>query len=419
MAEADNIKRPIVNFDHESAHHAQNWAEEYSNLRKNCPLAWTEKHGGFWVATKYEDVLAIARDPVTFSSAKTFDPETGDIEGGLAIPPVPNARSVPIEMDPPEWQTYRRLINPKLGPGAVEAYRADAQKLAAALVDGFIENGRCDLVHDLTNPLPALVTLRFFGLPLDEFEKFATPLHEVYSLPRDTPEFVEAVRGLEWMHARLAEEITKRRAHPADDFIGYLAEAKIDGEPLSDQMMQEIFFNVMAGGVDTTTALTSNVLLHLAQHPEDRRRLTEDLSMLPIACEEFVRYFSPIHGFARNIKKDVTVSGCPMKAGERVFLAYAAANRDEDIFDQPEVVDIARFPNRHMGFGAGNHRCVGSFLARVMFEAMMREVLTRLPDYQIDVEDSEHYPSVAAINGWSRMPAIFTPGQKVGATLEF
>lgn len=410
---------PIIDFNHESAEHAANWAEEFRELRATCPLGWTEAHGGFWVATKYEDVLAITRDPKTFSSEKTFNPDTGESKGGLAIPPVPNARSVPIEVDPPEWEKYRRLINPKLGPGVIEKHRPEARRLAAALVDRFIEKGKCDFVDDLTNPLPALVTMKFFGLALDEFEKFANPLHEVYSIPRNTPEFLEAVKGLEWMHRRLQEEIEARRAEPKDDFIGYIVQARVDGEPLPDDIMREIFFNVMAGGVDTTTALTSNVLLHLNDHHEDRQRLAENPAMLPVACEEFVRFFSPIHGFARNVKQEVTISGRTMQPGDRVFLAYASANRDEDNFDKPDKVDIARFPNRHMGFGAGIHRCVGSFLARVMFEEMMKEVLARIPDYVIDRAASRHYSSVAAINGWNKLPATFTPGSRVGAELGF
>jgi len=414
-----NTDRPIIQFNHETREHATDWPEEFRDLHARCPLGWTEEHGGFWVATKYEDVLAITRDPQTFSSAKTFDPETGELKGGLAIPPVPNPRSIPIEVDPPEWEKYRRLINPKLGPGAVEKMRPDAQRLAAALVDRFIEKGSCDFVDELTSPLPALVTMKFFGLRLDEFEKFANPLHKVYAIPRHLPEFQEALQGLAWMQDRLSEEIESRRREPKDDFIGYLVAARVDGEPLPDDIMREIFFNVMAGGVDTTTALTSNVLLYLDEHHEDRRRLAENLEMLPVACEEFVRYFSPIHGFARNVTQDVTVSGCTMKAGERVFLAYSAANRDEDNFDKPNEVDIARFPNRHMGFGAGIHRCVGSFVARLMFEAMMREVLTRLPDYKIDRSNILQYQSIAAINGWIKVPATFTPGPRVGVDAGF
>lgn len=411
------IGRPVIDFDHEGREHAEHWAEEFHELQNRCPMAWTERHGGFWVATKYEDILAITRDPATFSSEKAFDPQTGEVSGGLAIPPVPNPRSIPIEVDPPLWEKYRKLINPRLGPGAVRKQQGDAQHFAAALMDKFIEKGECDIVLDFTNPLPALVTMKFFGLPLHEYEMFANPLHEVYSLPRHTQEFLDAVKGLDWMRQRLYEEIALRRSEPKDDFIGYLVDAKLDEAPLDDEVIQEICFNVMAGGVDTTTALTSNVLLYLDEHPEDRRRLAENPDMLPVACEEFVRYFSPIHGFARNVRREVMVGGQTMKPGERVFLAYSAANRDESIFECPEKIDIGRFPNRHMGFGAGIHRCVGSFLARIMFEAMMREVLSRLPDYRVDRGTSVHYQSIAAINGWSKMPVRFTPGSRVGADL--
>lgn len=412
MAEAN--ERPLVDFNHESAHHRESYESEYKDLRNRCPMGWTKEHGGYWVATKYEDILKITRDPETFSSAKEFDPATGALSGGLAIPPVPNPRSIPIEVDPPEWQGYRRLINPKLGPGAIEAMRPFAEKYSAALMDRFIEKGECDLVRDFTNPLPALVTMNFFGLPLDEYERFSDPLHEVYSVPRDTQQFLDAVAGLEWMRGRLYEEIEARRKTSKKDFIGYLVDSQVDGKHLDDEIIQEICFNVMAGGVDTTTALTSNVLIHLDQNRDDLKLLADNPEKLPIACEEFVRYFSPIHGFARNVRKEVEVAGQHMMPGDRVFLAYSSANRDEDIFECPDKVDVERFPNRHMGFGAGIHRCVGSFFARVMFESMMRQVLTRIPDYTIDHDACVRYPSIAAINGVASIPARFTPGAKIG-----
>lgn len=407
---------PLIDFDHETSAHRDNFEQIYSDLRKNCPMGWTKAHDGFWVATKYEDILAITRNPEIFSSEKTFDPATGELSGGLAIPPVPNPRSIPIEVDPPEWQKYRLLINPRLGPGAVEKLRPLAQQYSAATMDRFIEAGKCDLVRDFTNHIPALVTMKFFGLPLDEFEKFADPLHEVYSVPRNTQQFFDAVAGLQWMRERLFEEITARKMEPRDDFIGYLVSSKVEGAPLDDEIIQEICFNVMAGGVDTTTALTSNVLLYLEDHAEDRALLAAHPEKLAVACEEFVRYFSPIHGFARNVKRDVEVGGQKLEAGDRVFLAYASANRDEANFECPERVNVERFPNRHMGFGAGIHRCVGSFLARLMFESMMREVLTRIPDYAIDRAAMVRYPSIAAINGYASIPATFTSGPTSGAS---
>ena len=139
--------------------------------------------------------------------------------------------------------------------------------------------------------------------------------------------------------------------------------------------------------------------------------------MLPIACEEFIRYYSPIHALARTAKDDVDLDGWHIGKGERVMLAYAAGNRDPDAFDDPEQVRIDRFPNKHVGFGAGMHRCLGSFLARLMFQVMVTEVLNRMPDYRVIEEDCVPYPSVSKVNGWIHIPAVFTPGRKVGAVI--
>jgi cytochrome P450 len=139
---------------------------------------------------------------------------------------------------------------------------------------------------------------------------------------------------------------------------------------------------------------------------------------LAIAREEFVRFYSPVHGLARNCARDTVVNGVEVKAGERVLLAYASGNRDESIFENAEEIKIDRFPNRHVAFGAGMHRCIGSFQARMMFETMMHQVFTRMPDYVIDESRAARYESIAVTNGWASAPATFTPGPKVGATIE-
>jgi cytochrome P450 len=199
--------------------------------------------------------------------------------------------------------------------------------------------------------------------------------------------------------------------------LGYLAAGQIDGAAIPYEQIQAITFNLMVGGVDTTTALTSNVLLHLSRNPEHRRRLIEEPALRPYAREEFIRYVSPIHGLARNAKQDVEVDGWRFAKGDRVLLAYASANRDPDVFDNPEEVVLDRFPNRHIGFGAGMHRCIGSFLARMMFEVMLDEVLRRMPDFRVREDGLRCYPSVGKVNGWISMPAVFPPGPKVGAKI--
>ncbi len=413
----DAAQQSPIDFDHHSADHAANWAEEFADLRASTPRAWSEHHGGFWVATTFSDVVSIGQKPDYFSAHKEFDAATGAIEGGVSIPPIPGLRGIPNETASPEWDGIRGFINRRFSPRAVEAFRARAQQFSAALIDAAIETGRIDFVEDYTNPLPALVTMEMFGFPLDEWRAFADPFHRIVYTPRDDPAFAETVRGLDHFNQRVAEEVALRRIEPRDDLLSHLANGSIDGRPLDAETIQNLAFNILAGGVDTTTALTSNTLIHLARHPEDRERLRADRSLLPVAREEFIRFYSPIHGLARSVTEDVEIDGWQFRKGERVLLAYSAANRDPAVFEEPDRLILDRFPNKHIGFGAGMHRCVGSFLARIMFEAMINEVLDRIPDYRVVEEELQVYPTIGTINGWVHIPAVFTPGAKVGATI--
>jgi cytochrome P450 len=231
--------------------------------------------------------------------------------------------------------------------------------------------------------------------------------------PKESPAFADSMESMGWMRKRLYEEFELRRKQPKDDLIGYLVSSQIDGEHLDDRTLFSLCFNIIIGGVDTTTALTSNALMYLDENPVARRRLSEDRSLIPTACEEFLRYYSPLHGLARNVKTDVIVNRQRLSPGERILLAYASANHDEAIFERPEDIILDRLPNKHIGFGIGIHRCLGSFLARMMFQVMIEEVLDRLPDYKIDRDLAEHYPSICSVNGWAKLPASFTPGTKV------
>jgi cytochrome P450 len=421
MADSEAIrgsKSCPIEFDHESVEHAENWPEEFRELRAQCPRAWTESYGGFWVATRFADIVAVAQRSDIFSTHKENDFETGACSGGAIIPPVPGIRGIPNETESPEWDGLRGFVNRRFAPRAVEERRARAQQLVAALVDEVIETGRFDIVEHLTNPLPALVTMDIFGFPLDEWRDFAEPFHKIMYTRADDPNILEIVHGLKTFRRRVDEEVAKRRIEPKDDLLTYFATGTINGEPLDHQTLQDLAFNILAGGVDTTTALTSNTLIWLSQNPGQRQRLIDDPTLLPIACEEFVRFYSPIHALARNAKKDIDLDGWHIAEGERVMLAYAAGNRDPEAFEDPEHVRIDRFPNKHIGFGAGMHRCLGSFLARMMFQVMVTEVLNRMPDYRVIEAEAVRYPTISPINGWITIPAVFTPGKKVGAVLQ-
>jgi cytochrome P450 len=407
-----------VNFDHESEEHALNWPSEFREMREQCPVAWTEKHGGYWVATRYKDIVAMAQDDATFSSYKTFDPTTGHVHGGITIPATPIPRGMPVESDRPEWDGFRTFINRKFAPKAAEARRENVRRYATALLNRVIEKGEMDLVNEFTGPVPAITTMELVGLPLEEWREFADPLHEMVYTPKEAPEYPRVIKSVEWVFMRCMEELAKRRKEPPrDDLLSYFAHEKFGDSYMSDEDALAYCTNIITGGVDTTTALTSHALSYLHDNPEEKQRLIDDPKLLPIAREEFVRYFTPIHGLARNVTQDVEMDGAHMEKGDRVYLAWAAANRDPEVFETPEDINMARFPNRHIAFGAGMHRCIGSFMARVMFEEMMKQVLTRIPNYSIDLAKAKRYTSIGTINGWVDMPVTFEPGPMVEVDL--
>jgi len=208
--------------------------------------------------------------------------------------------------------------------------------------------------------------------------------------------------------------IAERRLHPRDDLLSTLTQVEVEDRGLTDDEVTSILITTLGGGIDTTTALIANALVYLHDHPEHRARLARDESFMTSFCEEMLRYFSPVQGFARTVTEDTDLGGCALRRGDRVFLSWAAANHDPLVFDRPEEIIPERFPNRHTSFGVGAHRCVGSTLARSEFGVVMREVLLRMPDYSL-ADGAVRYSNIGTANGWHRLPARFTPGSRVDA----
>ena len=399
--------RPTVAFDHLSAEHARRHLEIYRELRERNPVAWAEAYGGFWIVTRYEDVARVARDDETFSSDHD--------RGGINIPPAP-ARNTPIEVDPPEFLHYRALLNPPFAPAAIRTWEAFVGDCTAHFLDQAIESGEIDFVRGLGNPVPALFTLAFLGLPLDAWQRYAQPMHDAVACPPGTPGHRRAVEDIAWIQERIREALADRRAQPRGDLISRVANAEIAGEPIPAERAVETIFLVLGGGVDTTTALLSNSLHWLDTQPDARAYLREDPKRIALACEEFLRVFTPTQALARTALRDVLVGGQTIRAGERILISWASANRDAAVFERPDEVVLDRFPNRHSAFGLGAHRCLGSNFARLEFGILLREVLRRMPDYEIDLARAERYESIGIVNGWVQLPARFTPGARAGSS---
>ena len=399
--------RAVVEFDHTTPEYAARAEEITADLRTRCPVAYSESHDGFWIVTGYESLAASMRDESTFSS-RHLTAEDGVRFGGVNIPEAPYENAL-VEMDPPEWNAFRRVLNPMFAPAAIARLHPALAEFTNTAIDACVQSGSIDFVLDLANPVPAQATLAFLGLELDDWPRFAEPAHEVVYTRPGTPEFQRAVEGQQWMFETLAKAVIDRRERPRDDNLSRIVHADIE-RPFTDEEIVSLLGTIINGGVDTTTALFANAIEYLDRNHRLRDQLIARPELLPSATEEFLRYFSPVQAFARTVAADTELGDQVLRRGDRVLMSFASANRDAEEFTDADEFLLDRQPNRHVAFGMGKHRCIGSTLARAEFMTMLETTLRRMPDYRIVRSDTERYPSLGIVNGYVRMPARFTPG---------
>ncbi|AKE91919.1 MULTISPECIES: cytochrome P450 [Rhodococcus] len=400
---------PVVHFDHNSPEHSADPAESYRKIRETVKIGWTPAHGGYWVLSDYSSVFDAARDDETFSSARS---EYGGDGLSVVIPKTPHHDHIPIELDPPEFRKYRRIVNPVSAPAAVEKMKPTIDRHVAGFIDSVIESGECDLTSVIG--VPSIVTVEWLGLDVSEWRRYSNAHFQVLAGIPGTPEHTRAVEvDFPYLAGRIEQTITERRRDPKDDIISYLVQQEVDGSPMNDHDVFAIVDLLISGGVGTTASLVSNSLVWLSRHKDVRQRLIDHPDLLDHAIEEFLRYFSPTQALARTVTHDVEFHGCPMQKGDRVLLSWASANRDSELFDKPDEIDIERWPNRHTAFGIGVHRCAGSHLGRYMSHALISQVLERMPDYDVDLAALQPYPRQGVNTGYQRIPATFTPGRRV------
>lgn len=399
--------KPVVSFDHHSAGFADQPNEILSELRQRCPVAWSDAHGGYWVITDYENIAAIARDDNTYSSQHDLDGP----KQGVLIPPIPNPSGI-LEMDPPGFRTIRRTLAPYFSPAAVASMRQEILDLTTRCIDDFIEEGRADLIEQLASPVPAMLTVRLLGMPTSEWHSLADVFHKGAYLP-PTEENTERIQSmLMGVYGQLLDAVKQRRAEPRDDLITALATLEIDGDLVPLEVAAGNLQLLAAGGIDTTTSLIGHTFVHLDRFPADRQFLLDDLSRTRLACEEFLRVYPPVPGMARTVTADHEFENQQFCENDRVWFSWGSANRDRNIFDDPDEIRLDRFPNRHTSFGLGAHRCLGSNMARTVWEVIVHEVLSRLPDFRVDHTAVQRYPDCGEINGWISVPVSFTPGER-------
>lgn len=387
-------------LDQHSDFFRENVYEVYRQLRGQCPMVHSQKWGGFWAFLDYDDVYDAEQLSDIFSSRS--GKEVPGVEGTVPF--------IPIDYDPPLVQDYRKLALPFFSPGAAKALEPTFRRLATELIDDFIETGEADIIGQLTTPLPARWILQMLGFEESRWTEWVTWIHTtVHDLAINPDKSGAAAAEI---YANITAEIGKRRTDGyGDDLLSVVMQGRVNDEPLDDGQILGYAFLMLLGGMDTTSGLTGNALVRLHEQPELRERLIREPQLLVKATEEFLRHDTPTQGLPRIVTKDCEFNGQKFSAGERVLLMFAAANRDPKVFDDPDRIDFDRVGNRHLAFGAGPHRCMGSNHARMMFQVMMSEILTRLPDYTISGE-IERFADAGSVYALRRLPIRFTPGPR-------
>jgi cytochrome P450 len=406
----------VVAFDHHSDEFNLNELAINAELRRKCPVAWNDNYGGFWFLTSYDAVSQAARDGDGF--AHKYEPDAADgvdYQGEMGVPRPEGQPALGIgEVDGPYHQALRHALAPFFSPGAVQRMRPFMEQSAHWFLDQRIGDGQMDLVLDYASPVPAILTMKLMGLPYENWHVYANLFHSVMAIPQDSPEYVEAIGEVPAMMQGVLEFAASRRAEAHDDLTSFLIQFEFEGKRLDDAQLLNILWNLIAGGVDTTTSQTALTLLHLGTHPELRLQLIEHPELYRTATDEFLRYFSVNQQLSRTVARDVVLGGQQLRRNDRVIVSWLAANHDEHEFDRPDQIVLDRAPNRHVAFGLGPHRCIGSHLARLMSEVMVRAVLDRIPDYRVDVGGVHEYLGNPSMTGLGTLPVTFTAGESRG-----
>jgi cytochrome P450 len=390
---------PVTDWVHDFDHTDPRWTENpfpiWDELRAECPVVHTKRFLGCYLPTTYEAVKQISYDTEHFSSRRVVVRN---------IRPEPPAPSPPITSDPPAHKPAKQLLLPPFTPDAMKKLEPKVRAICNQLIDGFIDEKGCDVAAHYTKHIPVRAIAYMLGIPEKDGELFIKWIHEILEVGISNDQVL--MRAVHEMSAYFADQIEHRKRHPTDDLISTLMNARDkEGQPLSDAHVQGSLRLLLIAGIDTTWSAIGSSLWHLAKTPADRERLVAEPALLPTAIEEFLRAYSPVT-MAREVMKETTVSGCPIKPGNMVLLSFPAANRDPAMFPDADKVIIDRKENRHAAFGLGIHRCIGSNLARMEMTVAIEEWLKRIPEFRLDPAGEVTW-SEGTVRGPRQLPMLF------------
>jgi cytochrome P450 len=346
--------------------------EAIDALREKHRFFWNDHAQGYWVLTRFNDIREAFQDTETFSNHSI-----------VAVDPDPAYRFLPSYSDPPIHMKYRAPMNRWFSPKAVAAYAPTLHQHAAELMDEIVEQGSVDFLTAFGDPYPARNFAAVIGLPASDVPFFIECSNRISgTVNAVNADPVGAMNDIKAYFAVLLADRRKTRRDENTDFLTLLMNTDIDGRPLDDEEFLDICMTLTFGSLDTTKSVLGWSFWHLATHPSDREWVVRDPGIIPSAIEEFLRAY-PIVSMARKATKDVEFHGCPIKKDDMVLLSIQSATRDPEVFAEPDQVKLDRSPNRHIAFGASEHRCLGSHLARAELQIAVEEWHRRIPDYRI------------------------------------
>jgi len=372
--------------------------EHYRWLRRHAPVYW-DPSAELWAVSRHAEVMAVSKNPDVFCSRMSSRPDA---------PPIPSM----INLDDPQHRRRRALVNRGFTPKRVEDHEPKIRAICRELIAKVAPRGRCEFVREIAAPLPMIVIGDLLGVEPEDRDKLlrwsddliagtdaAAPPEVKLRMMTAATEYIQYAQRV----------IARRRAEPLrDDLMSILVHAEIDGERLADDELIQESLLILVGGDETTRHVITGGMLALIQHPDARRALARDPGAIPTAVEEMLRWVTPIKNMNRTATRDTELWGEKIRAGEKVLLLYEAANRDEQVFAEPDRFDVARAPNDHVAFGGyGAHFCLGASLARLELRVMFEELLARLPELALDGAESLRYRPSNFIVGIEHMPVVF------------
>ncbi len=391
-----------TDFDIGDPAYEANPYEIWDDLRQRCPIAHTERRGGAFLPTRYDDVAAIAYDTDHFSSRDTSVLPSPEGATTLVAPP--------ITSDPPFHTAARRLLLPFFSPKEVAKLEKKTRSICEELLDAIEARAAgdplavADAAGDYAQHIPVRVIAHMLGIPEEEEARFTDWAVRIFQEGAADPEITRtAIREI---LAYFGEEVARRRTERSDDLISFLLDAELDGGPLTEKHILGTCFLLLMAGIDTTWSSIGAALWHLAVTPGDRDRLVAEPDLMAGAVEEFLRAYAPVT-MAREVVADTEVNGCPMHVGDRVLLNFPAGNRDPEKFDRPDEVLLDREQNRHFAFGIGIHRCLGSNVARMEMRVALESWLDRFPRFSL-APGSEVRWGGAQVRGPRDVPVVLT-----------